>query len=117
MDKLVPPSSRELSHQDYEALRQQLLPHARSHVQPRDLDDVIQETILRLTRRLADFDPNRGTYEQYAYGILWKCIGEYIRGRRRAHEVTTDEFDGVISALDGRRSVTKDDLDAELVEE
>jgi RNA polymerase sigma-70 factor (ECF subfamily) len=55
-----------------------------AHVLGRDhAEDVVQESFLRLWRAAARFDPTRGAFSSWFYGIVRHHIQDQLRSRRR----------------------------------
>lgn len=73
--------------------------------------DLVQETLLRLIRKIEDFDHSKGSIESYAFGLARFVRLEHQRSR---HDFELVEDEASLDILDGPSNIDKSDPVAHL---
>jgi RNA polymerase sigma-70 factor (ECF subfamily) len=89
-------------------------------LQPADAEDVTQDVLARLGRRLGAYDPSRGRFRTWLRAVAENAWKDFLADRRRAAQATGDsqvvELLQTVEARDDLRRRLEEEFDLELLE-
>ena len=106
-------------------VRMKFLPFVLRRADPHSSEDIIAATSARVWQKLHQFDPTKGSFEDWAFAIVRNCVIDHYRALRRDDKtsVLTDEIDSSVDIAEQtllrdqikRALANLSDLDRELL--